>query len=427
MRYLCLFLGMISLAACQDARDATPMERHTFARFYESSMGQRAVAACEYDGGYVLLGSRLTPDDTTGMLIRTGSRGEVLWTSELPGIIPKSLLVGSNAFFVFGDSIHVNPESPDVNDLVIESALLYRISINGSPTGKLVIADRSPSNRVDYGANAITVNGQDDIIALGTFREPGLNATERPFVAALNATTFDTLWHKRYNVIDRDYVNARTVHYTADGYVVWASAILKEQQTFERTYLSIPFIRETSVFENSDVFGATTDQKLLVGDIQCASSPEFGYGIVGTHAAPSGDNANLFFARVSSGGNFIAGSERYFDGELSASNISVAALESASSDAGTALCATSDGGFVLAGTMSTTPQRGNGGRDIFLVKVNGMGDILWNKVWGGTGDEAIGSITETADGGLLLCGSRDASGLPAMFLIKTNAAGEIQD
>ncbi|MFO7257437.1 MAG: hypothetical protein DIU61_007080 [Bacteroidota bacterium] len=427
MRSAWLILVIASLMACQEAQDASPMERITFARFYESSMGQRAVVAREFEGGYILLGSRLTPADTTGLLIRTGARGEVLWTSELPGIIPKSLLIGTNSFFVFGDSIHVDPESPNVNDLITQSALLYRISFSGSPTGKMVIADRSPSNRIDYRADALTLNSQNDIITLGTFREPGVTATERPFVAALNANTFDTLWHKHYNVIDRDYVNARTVHYTPDGYVVWASAILKEQQTFERTYLSIPFIRETSVFENNDVFGATTDQKLLVADIQRASVPEFGYGIVGTHAAPSGDNANLFFARVTSSGNFIAGSERYFDGTLSAANMPVAVLESASSDSGEALCATSDGGFVLAGTMSTTPLRGNGGRDIFLVKVNGLGDILWNKVWGGTGDEAIGSITETSDGGLLLCGSRDASGLPAMFLIKTNANGEIQD
>lgn len=427
MRYAWLILVIASLAACQDAHDARPMERITFARFYESSLGQRAVAAREFDGGYLLLGSRLTADDTTALVIRTGIRGEVLWRSELPGIIPKSLLIGSNSLFVSGDSIHVNPESPNVNDLIIQSALLYRVSFSGTPLGKLVIADHSPSNRIDYKADALTLSSQGDIVMLGTFREPNVNAKERPFVAALNPNTFDTLWSKQYNVIDRDYVNARTVHYTADGYIVWASAILKEQQTFERTYLSIPFIRETSVFENNDVFGATTDQKLLVGDIQRASDPEFGYGVVGTHAAPSGDNANLFFARVTSTGNFIAGSERYFDGTLSAANVPVAALESASSDDGAALCATSDGGFVLAGTMSTTPQRGNGGRDIFLVKVNGMGEILWNKVWGGTGDEAIGSITETSDGGLLLCGSRDASGLPSMFLIKTNANGEIQD
>lgn len=427
MRYAWLIIGIACLAACQDARDARPMERFTFARFYESSTGQRAIAAREFDGGYVMLGSRLTPDDTTGLLVRTGNRGEVLWTSELPGIIPKSLVVGTDAFFVFGDSIHVNPESPDVNDLIIQSALLYRISLNGASANKLVIADRSLSDRIDYKANAVTLNDQNQIIALGTFREPGQNTTERPFVAAFGSSALDTLWHKRYNIIDRDYVNARSVHYTMDGHVVWASAILKEQQTFERTYLSIPFIQETSVFDNSDVFGATTDQRLLAGDIQRAAVPEFGYGIAGTHAAPSGDNANLFFARVSSDGNFIAGSERYFDGQLSASNASVAAFESASTDTGEALCATSDGGFVIAGTMLTTPLRGNGGRDIFLVKVSGMGDMLWNKVWGGTGDEAIGSITETTDGGLLLCGSRDASGLPAMFLIKANSKGEIQD
>jgi hypothetical protein len=77
--------------------------------------------------------------------------------------------------------------------------------------------------------------------------------------------------------------------------------------------------------------------------------------------------------------------------------------------------------------MTTTPLRGNGGKDIFLVKVDAMGNIQWNRVMGGTGDETISGIRETEDGGLLLCGSKDASGLPAIFLIKTNPYGVIED
>jgi len=426
MRFLFVIPLILSLVACREAEDAKPMARRTFARFYESAVSQQGIAAKPFEDGYIVLGSRLTPDDTTGLLIRTGNRGEILWTSELHGIIPKSLQVGLDGFLVFGDSIHVNPESEDLDDLIVHSALLYKVGFNGTPENKLVITDGAISNKIDYKANAIAINDQNAIIALGTFREPGLNKTERPFVAAFTPG-FDTLWNKAYNIIDRDYVNARSVHCASGGYVIWASAILKEQQTFERTYLSIPFVKETSVFENSDVFGATTDQRLLAGDIQPAATPEFGYGVVGTNASPGGDNSNLFFGRVTTNGNFISGSERYFDGQLSAGNVPVGAAESASEDTGDVLCSTHDGGYVLAGTMSTTPMRGNGGRDIFLIKVDAMGNMLWNRVVGGSGDEEVSSLIETDDRGLLLCGSKDASGLPAIFMIKTNPQGIIED
>lgn len=417
---------MLGLASCREAEDAKPMARNTFARFYESAVSQRGIAAMPHEDGYFVLGSRLTSQDTTGLLMRTGDRGEILWTAELHGIIPKSFHIGQDGIVILGDSIHVNPESEDLDDLIVHSALLYKVGFNGTSVNKLVIADRAIANKIDYKANAITINDQNEIIALGTFREPGLNKTERPFVVALN-TTFDTLWNKAYNIIDRDYVNARSVHCATGGYVVWASAILKEQQTFERTYLTIPFVKETSVFENSDVFGATTDQRLLAGDIQPAATPEFGYGVVGTNASPGGDNSNIFFGRVTANGNFIPGSERYFDGQLSAGNTDVAAATSASEDTGEVLCATRDGSYVLAGTMTTTPVRGNGGKDIFLIKVDAMGNMVWNRVIGGTGDEAVSSIVETDDGGLLLCGSKDAAGLPAIFIIKTDPQGIIED
>lgn len=427
MRSCYTILLILLVLACHDAEDAKPMARETFARFYESAVSQRGVSAMPFEDGYIVLGSRLTPNDTTGLIFRMGGRGEILWTSELQGIIPRSLQIGQDGFFLFGDSIHVNPEAEDLDDLIVNSALLYKVGFNGTPANKLVITDRADANRVDYKANAIAINDQHQIIALGTFREAGLNKTERPYLAALTASGFDTLWSKAYNIIDRDYVNARSVHCNSGGYVIWASAILKEQQAFERTYLSIPFVKEASVFENSDVFGATTDQRLIAGDIQPAATPEFGYGVIGTYSSPGGDNSNVFFGRVTANGNFIAGSQRYFDGQLSAGNNPVGAQESASEDTGDVLCATSDGGYVLAGTMATTPARGNGGRDILLIKVDAMGNMLWNRVIGGSGDESVASIVETGDGGLLLCGSKDAAGLPAMFLIKTNPLGVIED
>jgi len=77
--------------------------------------------------------------------------------------------------------------------------------------------------------------------------------------------------------------------------------------------------------------------------------------------------------------------------------------------------------------MTTTLNRGKGGTDIFLVKVDAQGNVLWNKVLGGAGNETVNSIRETADGGLLICGSNDASDLSSIFVMKTDRNGEMKD
>jgi len=428
MKTLYIIAGLLLLClACKEIEDATPMERNTFARFYEGSTSREGVFAQAVDGGYIILGNTTTSTDTTGLIIRTDTKGNIVWNTSLSGIIIRAMAEGPNGYYILGDSIKINPESEQLADLIIHSTLLYSVNTSGSVTNKLTITDTDTINHFDFKANALTFNNQNNLLVLGTLVAPTSLATERPFLAAFNPQNFDTLWAKTYDIIDRDYVNSKSVHATADGHVIWASAILKEQQSFSRSYLSIPYIKEESVFENSDVFGATTDQKLLAADIQPSGISGLGYGVAGTYASPNGEGSNVFFARVNPDGNFINGSERFFDGQLSIGNQSVSQGESLSEDTGNSLCSTSDGSFVLAATMVTTPERGNGGKDILLIKVDAQGNMIWNKLMGGSGDEVVSSIRETSDGGLLLCGSKDAAGLPAIFLIKTDSEGNIED
>jgi hypothetical protein len=192
--------------------------------------------------------------------------------------------------------------------------------------------------------------------------------------------------------------------------------------------LGIPYIQQNSTFENFSQFGEATDQQLLANDIQPSESVAFGYGVIGTYASPTGANSNMFFIRVNQQGNIIEGSERYFDGErFLTGNGTVAAGESSSEDTGDALISTRDGGFILAGSVQTTPNLGKGGKDILLIKIDSQGNILWHKVMGGAGNETVNSIRETADGGLLLCGSNDVSGLSSIFIMKTDANGELNN
>ncbi|HEY8935457.1 MAG TPA: hypothetical protein VIM65_09565 [Cyclobacteriaceae bacterium] len=415
---------------CKNIEDATPSQRNTFIRFYDGPHNLYGVTAEPIDNGFAILANEtLANGNQNTILIRTDKNGErVADDVILAGGSAKGMKVTSDGYYIIGDSIKLNLQSSDISvfDLVIYSARIFKLGLNGNVMKKLVIADRKDtSNLIDFHGGALTFNAQNELIALGTYKY--LAASEKPYLVSINPTTFDTLWSKNYDQIDRDYVNSKSMHATPSGKIIWATALLKDNQNFSRSYLGIPYVKENSTFENFSQYGELTDQQLYANDIQPATSASFGYGIAGTYATPTGANGNVFFARVDQFGNIITGSELYFDGELSADNKAVSENQSSSDDTGDAIIATQDGGFVIGGSMLTTPNRGKGGKDIFLIKVDGSGNILWNKILGGAGNETVNSIRETDNGDLLICGSNEVSGLSSIYVIKTDKNGELND
>lgn len=86
------------------------------------------------------------------------------------------------------------------------------------------------------------------------------------------------------------------------------------------------------------------------------------------------------------------------------------------------LVQTNDGGFVCVGG---TKSFGAGSEDVYIVKVDLNGDLLWTKTIGGDGDDYGTSVIQTIDGGMVLAGvtSSYPIGLYQMYLLKLNATG----
>jgi len=71
---------------------------------------------------------------------------------------------------------------------------------------------------------------------------------------------------------------------------------------------------------------------------------------------------------------------------------------------------TSDGGFICAGESSSVvsgnkTSAGFGGIDFWVVRLDANGQKMWDKSYGGTGDEACYSLQITSDGGFILAGN----------------------
>ena len=86
---------------------------------------------------------------------------------------------------------------------------------------------------------------------------------------------------------------------------------------------------------------------------------------------------------------------------------------------------TLDKGFIITGyTFSTI----GGDADIFLIKTNTNGNIIWQKAYGGNKNEYGYSVTQTADEGYIITGSTESygEGNQDVFLIKTDSLGNLQ-
>lgn len=91
-------------------------------------------------------------------------------------------------------------------------------------------------------------------------------------------------------------------------------------------------------------------------------------------------------------------------------------------DMGYSLEQTTDGGYVIAGFKGEPLEH-----DVFILKTDSKGDTIWTKTYGGRYDDVASSIQQTRDGGYIAVGhttSFTADQNPDVYLIKTDSKGD---
>ena len=113
------------------------------------------------------------------------------------------------------------------------------------------------------------------------------------------------------------------------------------------------------------------------------------------------------------------------------------ALGGTADDFGYAIQTTPDGGYVVAGSSSSTngDVTGNhGGKDYWVVKLNAVGNLQWQKSIGGSNNEEARAIQTTSDGGYIVVGyslstNGDVTGNHGnedYWVVKLDATGNMQ-
>mgnify|MGYP005837761267 CR=1 FL=1 len=96
----------------------------------------------------------------------------------------------------------------------------------------------------------------------------------------------------------------------------------------------------------------------------------------------------------------------------------------AEDDYGYALCPAWDSGYIVVGA---TNSFGSGLGDVFVLKINENGDSLWTKTYGGSLEEIGYSISRTVDNNYLITGTTSSygAGCTDVYTIKIDTHGDL--
>ncbi|MDD1740912.1 MAG: VWA domain-containing protein [Methanothrix sp.] len=142
--------------------------------------------------------------------------------------------------------------------------------------------------------------------------------------------------------------------------------------------------------------------------------PQGGYVIAGATASLSGNlNEDLWLIKTDENGKKLwdktyGGSDR---------------------DWGESVQQTDDGGFIIAGI---TYSSGRGSGDLWLVRTDKNGTMLWDKAYGGANRDWGQSVRQTDDSGYIIAGRTESygagyEGYEDLWLIKTDEKGDIPE
>lgn len=155
---------------------------------------------------------------------------------------------------------------------------------------------------------------------------------------------------------------------------------------------------ENGAYKWSKTFGGPGEDTAY----SICKTPEDGYMIVGD-TTTWGEKGEIYPVMADSNGNYK------WSGSYGGSGV----------DRGRSVTPTKDGGYVLAGD---TTSSGNGGSDVYIVKVDSDGKLKGSSAIGGTGNEHGYSATQTSDSGYIVVGDTTTygNGSTDIYLVKTD-------
>ena len=377
---LFLFIGLLFIIS-----SISPAQEITFQKtigWYSSEYGYAVNNTI--DGGYITVGRtnsfNLSDDDV--YLTKTDSEGNLIWTKAL----------GGDGEDIGYDIQQTTDEGYIITGLTTSFGLssghvyLIKTNINGDPVWSKAFTG------IGHSVRQTTDDGY--IVAGYSFNFP--NSDDITLIKTdMNG---DTLWTK--NIGGTEAERAQAVRQTEDGGYI----ITGQTQSFGVAYNDVFLIKADStgnIIWSKTYGGADND---YAHDVQ--QTLDGGYIITGYTWSFSSGSGDIYVIKTDNNGDLLWAN----------------AYGGTGYDLGYTVIQTSDGGYTVAGY---TDSFGAGNEDVYLIRIDGSGSLLWSKTYGGSNYEEGYSVYQTSDSGFVISGEISSAGTGGVdvYLIKTDKNG----
>jgi hypothetical protein len=340
--YLLVWIGFF-LVACSE--DIHLPESDYFIKLYGGEKPDYGVGVEQTaDGGYIYVGSSYShPEGGTDKdicLVKTDEKGDRKWVKFYGG------------------------KGED-----------QAISVKPAPDGGILILG-------DWGETESVFNGTD-------------------YYLVKTDSEGEILWSKRYGLPSR-YEQAKSMNITLDGGIIIAGNIVHEEE-FSEMYLIKTDAAGEPLWETT--FGLLNLPNEVGNSI--VSLPDGSFVVCGTEKGrklANSEDTDVRIIKINAEGGILW--SYAYGGPTSQTGMEIQPFP---------------GGFITVGTINTTGEH----TDIFLLKVDGAGKEIWSKTLGGNHNEMGASVSAAPDGSFIVCGTTESYGEGGkdIYLLKVDNEG----
>lgn len=380
------FLAILACTSCEVDPFAEPDDSGQFIKFFGDVNDENGYAAVETENGdFLFTGSTNSTEDgsTNIFIVKTDANGNRIWQKQIEQPLAQTSkdieLLSNGDAFIFGHTTRSNGTT---------DFLLLQINAEGEEVASFTYGD-STKNEEGLG---IVPSVSGGYLLIGTIEN---NTSDKDMLITKVNDAGTEMFSNTYGLID-EFDAVTSVVENEAGELVWCGTLNRNGSQNMRIVstdsLGSLIWDYTYQEEISSAQSVASDMKKITG----------GYVITGRSFVNNGES-NVLLVHISDKGTFKWASD----------------LASTLSQEGNSVARTSDGGYAVVGKTLTS----GGTSDIYLLKTNSLGQLLWSKTMGGEYDDYGNFVKESADRGLIILGTSRINNNNVVEFIKTDDKG----
>ena len=395
-----LFLFTLTIMSCEDDTSEFGLA-DTFVKFYgdaNTNTGVKVIATT--DGGYFIAGYTNFDDGKIATtLVKTNAAGNEEWSTLLDtanlNIVKDVLLDNDGSFVLLVDQFEQTGNAITNADIMVK-----QIAMDGTIINTYLFDSDNMGTYNDFG-NGITKTADGGYLIMGTTNNTPAGDNTDMYVLRLDAS-FTLVWDKIYGNVNGLNDAGGSILEDEKGDLLWlgieqVSATNSRARMVKTNALgNILWDFNYPLVENNTVVNGTS----TVGDFIHVNG---NYIFTGSHS-----RRGIILVRVNSDGQEIW--FKQFQENISNSG-----------DQGHDIVLSKDNTVVIAG------QSGGTDTDMFLIKTDVQGNLIWQNTFGDLGNDDAKGIVATSDGGLAFVGSVFFEETQMIALTKTDRNGRTSD